>query len=445
MRRAELVRIARRLKPAIARKDFIPVFTCAYFDGKTVTAHNDVIAIQVPCDWEFKGGLRHKEFTKFLVASRSEEPVWAEMQEGSQCIISMGDTKLTLGVIPLEEFLFNWPTDTGDEIKPGDEFIDRLRQCAVTLGVDPSHPWRMGVTIAFDDDGVRFYSTDDHIMTAATLKRDVPGGLVGQAFVLPPMFVRELIVFDSDDPLVTINFCDGHVQAIFASGLKLWSRLIPEVDAGRYVRLTGMYDEADMLPIPPDFKGVLRRVASIDSPKDKHQRSSLRIVQDEHGASLEFVTLDRMLGKVTTRLPIDPEAVEIDLTSYATLLLKALPGMTEIGFFETGIALRGLDVMRAVSILAPNADADGDEPKKRIRRPTAGDRLRTFLVDLVVEPMMAADALQAIDKAGFKLSTETIAHVRRSCHIGTRKVKDGWEWFPAEAIQDQDQPLEKAG
>ena len=175
-------------------------------------------------------------------------------------------------------------------------------------------------------------------------------------------------------------------------------------------------------------------------------RISVNVVQDETGANLELVTLDRKQSEVTARLPINPDAAEAEVTSYAALLLRAMPGMDEWAVRPKCIALRGRDILRVVSIWAEK----GEERTVRPRRVYAGDRLRAFLLELFAdgEPRMSQDVLRAIDKAGFKLSTTTIDYTRKKADIGTRKLKEGWEWYVLvpEMIeeQDQDQPLEKA-
>lgn len=265
MERAALAEILKQVQPALSTKDMIPVFTCFCFDGKTVTAFDDIIAIQAPCSFEVTGGVRGATLLAFLRASGAKEVTVTEGKE--ELVFKLGAAKLTLPVVSPDDFVFSFPDDSKASSVPitGD-LITSLEKALVSMGMDPSHPWRMGITLAFDEGKVWLYSSDNMTASRAQVAVKVPEKLVGKSVVMPPKMASLLPTMAKREKEGELWVTTKWLEARWQSGTRLFARAVDGVDVSQF---EGLFEQ--MLP-----KGYMKK--AIDLPKGIDRRLERALV-----------------------------------------------------------------------------------------------------------------------------------------------------------------------
>src|SRR5688572_3377387 len=139
MKRLELIEVLKKVAPALAAKDLVPAMSCFFFDGKLVSAFDDILAISAPMPTDFKGGLRGHLLLDFLSASRAPEVEF--LVEGEEMTVKAGRSKLKIPIVPLDDFKFEWPKVKSEGLKLDETFFKALNQVLPSMGRDPSNPW----------------------------------------------------------------------------------------------------------------------------------------------------------------------------------------------------------------------------------------------------------------------------------------------------------------
>jgi DNA polymerase III sliding clamp (beta) subunit (PCNA family) len=265
MNRTELLNTLKQVEPALATKDFIPVYACLCFTGKTVFAYDDVVALEAPLDGKTVGGVRGRLLLDWLGASRARELEVTQEKEG-ELLIKAGRAKLTAPLCGVDDFVFEWPKeDKADvstlELKP--EVRSALQKASVSMGSDPSHAWRCGVTMEVLADALVFYSSDNKTASKVSCKFSSPKKAVGKKVLLPPRFCELLINIGAGDKPEKLMFTSEWVETIFKSGVRLFSRCMDAVKLKTYEKIFTQTIDAEnapkMVAIPKGFEQALER------------------------------------------------------------------------------------------------------------------------------------------------------------------------------------------
>ena len=440
MRRRELYRTVKSVELAFGSQRqtwFNGIFGGFYFNGLTVAASDSIVTAQAPCRFDFTGAVDGRAFSGLLAKSRVEEPVRAAIDDGKM-VVTMGSAEWRM---PLIDNTIEMPEPSGIEIEVGDMTVEALRACAVTLGVDPTHAWRMGVTLDPSPGRLDFYSDSEHVATRASVARDVPGEL--EPVILPPRFVQAILQAESRDLLLTLHIAAERVWAVFANGLIVSQARDSHADPARFAgvfEMAGIDGAADRLPIPPDLAIRLDRLRrSVRANRDGTERIIVALVDGDDGPELTIEPADRepRCGSLLDAMPADETHEPSSVKTYAGPLLRALQGIDQMTIIpDHCVALRGSNVVRLVVISTV-------KPEQPERRERPSDKLARFLFDLFADgqPRDATEVLAEIGEAEFGVSSQTIANTRRRCGIVSKKQGSRWVW----SVEDQDQPLEKAG
>ncbi len=227
MKRTELIDILNTAKLGLTTRDFIPILSHFCFDGETVLAYDDVIAIQLPCDIPIQGAIRGELLLSLLSKSVGDE-VHCK-QKGKKVSITIdGNEKIELPTLPMEDFLFEFPDTSGlQRIPLTQKFINGFKHCLLSASSDTSSPERMGVTLSFKKK-IEMYSTDN-----VTISRFLVGKDAGElsnigVMILPVEFCKALVDIASgmeDDPELLIGDDWGWVVVDMGDWGQLYSRL----------------------------------------------------------------------------------------------------------------------------------------------------------------------------------------------------------------------------
>ena len=233
MLRTDFLKVLKIANPAIATRDYVPVFACFCFEEKAVHAFDDFAGVVVPFQSPLQGGLLGSILYNWLNASRATELAFT--MEGSEVNIKAGRANLKMTVLPTTDFAFKLPTDSYVEMKVGNSFLAVLVLAQVSIGVDPQRAWQYGVTLQFGEKDTIFYSTDNVSATRATLqgvtlKDTAP-------VILPPKFVDLLKSMSNRSPLHALRFGKTWVTATFEDGVVLYSKMSSETEVAEYTKI----------------------------------------------------------------------------------------------------------------------------------------------------------------------------------------------------------------
>ncbi len=349
--RVDLVELLKRVEPALSAKNFIEVFSCFCFKKQTVTAFDDIVAISSPCHLEVEGGLRGKVLIDFVHAARGVDVAVEVGEDGNEAVIRSGRSRLTMPLLGMDDFIFEFPETPGVELPVTEEFLNAFGQCLLSVGTDPSHPWRLGVTVSFDQTGVTFYSSDTTTITTRRLEMPVAKKLVGRSFIFPPRFSELLAGLAKREEADVIIVDDDWVEARFKSQLRLWSKTVKAVEVERYTEMLATLDEARASrKVPKGFIAALDRALVVLSSRS------------EHGQLTEFTVADGKM-KLFTKSPIGevrdsfklPEHPDVAVKAPPDRIKRAIEFATRMGIHERCIVLEDDSGYRyLVSVITPD-------------------------------------------------------------------------------------------
>lgn len=342
MKRVELVAALKRVEPALATHELIPVFTCFRFDGKTVVAYDDVVGLRVACAFPFQGGVAGRVLVDFLSAARGKDLSVTTTKAGendgdhsTNFELKVGRAKLKVPVVPLEDFLFKFPATKGaDEVEVDEEFVAALERASSSMGKDPVHPWRFGVTVRFQNDSVLFYSTDNVSAGKVVMPYKGLGGV--RSTILPPRFVELLVKSMADDTVDHLYLGKGWAQADFRSGMRLMSRTVDQVEVKAYEKLFSSVDDAAKdIEVPNGFENALNRALVVLGHLKDEEKAMIMTVKE---GKLRLNALSA-IGEVNDLLRV-PGHPDVTITASPEQLKKALPYVNHFRIFNGCVRFR---------------------------------------------------------------------------------------------------------
>ena len=353
MNRTELIDILKVVSPALSSKDFIPAFSHFCFSEGRVRAFDDLIALEADCPIEFEGALRGSVLIGFLQASKAAE-VSITTLEGSKdgesvAEVKVGRARLKIPIIPVSDYIFNFPASKKSwKIEANDDVIGAIAAAAKTMGIDPAHPWRLGVTIDFGKKASVLYASDTHVATRVmNVKIGVPEDLANKAVVLHPKFCTQLIDLHSHDPIKTIELTEGWVKATSTGGVILFSKNSTEVRTDFYQSVfeaaDGTAERLGEFPFPKGFSRVLERaLVVLDPSADKKTRFTVEDGQLQVFAQSSY-------GDVNDRVTFEDHP-NTEIYTAPNLIHGVLDGMDSITLGEDAVVLSGENITRAVRV-----------------------------------------------------------------------------------------------
>lgn len=294
MKRTDLMNTLKRAEHALGSKDLVPVFQCFLFDGKHALAYNDVVAISVPCPFEIKGGLNGRLLLDWLAACRSNDVAVVPKKDEIQ--LKGGRSKLNLPLVDSEDFIFEFPKERGHKLTMSEDVVSMIEAVAISMGTDANNPWRLGITVDFKNGKATFYSSDNISASRGNLAVKIGKPLNGKAVILPPRFVELLLSFQKKDAAKTLIFGNGWIEASFESGLRLWSKMISEIEPDTFRELfaaqLGKKSPA-AITIPRGLDSCLDRVrvmlthAKLDNVAATVKKGTLKLFADSQLGQVE--------------------------------------------------------------------------------------------------------------------------------------------------------------
>lgn len=340
MKRTDLVEALKRVAPALSVKDLVPAFSDFFFDGERLQAFDGVVAIQTPLAAPIKCGLPGKLLGEFLGASHATD-VEFTFSEG-KAEVKAGRARMSLPSLPLEDFPFKWPDAKSISIEASDALLAAVKACETTMGVDPSQPALLGITIEVEPDHLVLYSSTNLQMTSCVVKVKPPKVLVGRTFVLPVRFCELLLARARPD---TIAIGADAVQAHYKDGTRLFSATTGEASAKTFRTVMDGVDWKDgFVKVPKGLEGCLSRALVVMSG-DETQHTDVTIKGDR----MRFQTVTRVA--VATDYVVIEKHPDAEVSVRPSLLVGPLEHAAEIRVLKACVAFKGPNYKSMVSVV----------------------------------------------------------------------------------------------
>ncbi len=227
MDREELLKALNFVKPALASRDFVPIFTSFCFHGESVVAYNDVLGIEYPCKTEFIGAIRGIPMLAGLEYS-SAKGVEFVSEKDHEVLIKVGTRRLRFPISPEKDFLFDFPDTSGlTEIAFDGNYQDAIKHCLVAVGTDASRREAMGVTFVFGN-YVHAYATDSATITEYQIGENAFKEMRGKSIIMPTDFCRLItspLILNMVDT-INLKLNDDFVVADLGPKCRIFSKLI---------------------------------------------------------------------------------------------------------------------------------------------------------------------------------------------------------------------------
>jgi DNA polymerase III sliding clamp (beta) subunit (PCNA family) len=248
--RAKLLSVLNLVKPAIAAKDYVPILTHFMFDGESVTAYNDILAINLECDVKIQGCIPADLLIKSLNSIKTEEV--SLLRHDNHVMLTSGKTKIKLPVLQSADF----PTTLSSKsklistLKVTDKMLEGIQKCLMAVGVDFNHPAQMGVTLdpAFSRTECALYSTDN-----VTISRYVftSNGTIGSNahMIMPTMFCQQLVALSKRYGSAEIETYAGALVARFGCEAILFTKTLVDMQPMPFDTIIGKYADEDKLKL----------------------------------------------------------------------------------------------------------------------------------------------------------------------------------------------------
>lgn len=249
----------------LASKDIVPALASYFFDGATVTTHDDIVTMVAPFTSlpDFRGGVHGQTLLSWTKNQKAESIKWSV--EGGTVALSSGRSHIKVPLVPEEHFIRKAPKVV-DPFEPKDQdFWIAFKQAARSSGFDTAHDWRLGVTVWFRKDGVSFLSSDNLTCVASEGCKDIVHGHVGKSYILPPRFV-ELVTSDKASP-VRWMFSDGEVGVGYTDGRWVFSRTLGAGSPVKHLKPFNSFDWDKLYPVPEGLADAVRTATVVLSNK----------------------------------------------------------------------------------------------------------------------------------------------------------------------------------
>lgn len=266
--REQLENVLKTLAGAVASKDEVPELAAVFFDGERVKAYDDVLAISVPGEYDFKGGVNHKLLSAWVngVSGSDIEVETSDKQISFRC----GRSHITLELLDWKRYAFQRTGKSHSVLTQSDALMRILRVCAQCMITHDSRAWSSGVTLSYElTEGtpnhfsrLRGYSTNDRVFATAE-ELDIEGESnfdIG----LPETFVRECLRTESTRNLEAFRVGSEWVCAEFDDGTQVYCRTLSDLDIAKYEGLLEkLGEEREFADVPEELPEAMKRAAFI--------------------------------------------------------------------------------------------------------------------------------------------------------------------------------------
>jgi len=344
MDRVELLAAMKRASGALALRDDAPAFASFFFDGEWICAYGDEIAITARCELPVQGGIIGKVVLAWAGACNGSQ-VESEC-EGDEVKLVCGQSKITLPLLPPEQLVFEPPpADAGVMFYAPFELMEMIERCSPYVGDDPTHPWRMGLTLRYDQGAFDLYSTTDVVLCHAFF--DDENIYDHFQTIIPSKFVSLLRHFSQTKALAGIHVGAGWIEATFEDETTIFARTNHESDANAYEQvMRPLFNDATFTPVANialNLQSMMDRVTKVGVATGQ-DRASLEV----RGRSIA-VTLSGGSASLADSLPFPGKHADIRVEIMPSSMLSILPHVKEMAVTDRAVLLTGSGFEAAIA------------------------------------------------------------------------------------------------
>lgn len=348
MNRLRLMKVLNQASAFLMNQDFIPILTHFAFDKESITAYNDLQGIQINLETDLECAVPGRLMLKLLNTIAAED-VQIAQKKNHKVELSAGKTKLNLPALPPSDFVFELPNcENVTPIRIPRSVIRGMNKCLVSVGNDPTHQERNGVTWIVEPEQITLYSTDNKAISKFVHTDEKTGLNPGESVfaITPTFFCQELIELTNDymaeDADVIMHFTDAYCVANLRDECKMFTRLIRTENVLDFEsvinRVLPNPSKVIYSEIPPEFEPALERAALMVETGTGKRNTTVRVKSTEidmltesnFGQSRDFIEFGHDLGEFN--FLVDP-----------LLLLRAFKVAADVAILPNLIALSSAD------------------------------------------------------------------------------------------------------
>lgn len=346
LNRAELLETLKRVSPALAddKNPLVPVLSHLCFDGKNVTAYDNIVAMRTRCKTEFTGALPGSLMLSMLNASAAERVVIEPNESGVQ--LRVGRAKLKMAMLSAEDFMFRKPEYTGAPSLVLDEKMVALFRTAVrSASASMEDSSKSGITLVFDK-RLTLYSTDSVTLVRCKSANQVKPELAGKSFIMPERFCNLMLRIGTKELFIT----EQDDMVAISDNVILYGRVIQGAQPEQFESVFAKCLTEGFAEIPPLLERCLERCRLVDNKWVTLTYEPGRLGLTSTGSN----------GVLEDSVKFDQGSNEVTIVTRAECVMKYLDVANGIRVSSNSVMLTGdgFQVLVAVQSNKPAAQSD---------------------------------------------------------------------------------------
>jgi hypothetical protein len=191
--RSEFLSLLKTVAPALASgRTQLPELSCIWFDGRFVSAFNDVIGVRVRFKTDFTGGFIGSKFIGVLDAS-TDEMVQLSLDD-DDLLIELGNARVKLVRRPIEDWFWSPEVPQEPGFKADKTFMEYISLLLISVGApNVVSAEQRGITIIQKRDVFDLYSTDALTMSWIQVEGGEPLLNTADRTIIPTLFCECLV------------------------------------------------------------------------------------------------------------------------------------------------------------------------------------------------------------------------------------------------------------
>jgi len=279
MQRAELVKTLELIKPALATNNMVPIFQCFNFNGNSVSAYDDTIAIMGPTEETVEFAIHGNTLLGLLNNSRAEE---VNIGFTDSCNITLGKTVSKFPFMDKTDFIFTPPEGKfPNKLNFTEGVANALKTCLETTSSDTTQAGLLGISIVGDF----LYSCNGDSLTRFKLKQ----GIKGRVLMSTPFCSAVLKLWSTLNMTSgMLYFNDEWVHAYFGDW-SVYGRILEVQDPINFETLikNNLKGQTPVQPIPDDMDEALSRARVLSDPESQKtvltvSKGKLKMLTETH-------------------------------------------------------------------------------------------------------------------------------------------------------------------
>lgn len=193
MQRDAMLKALEMVAPALGRQELRPQMANLWFDGKYVSAFDDLLGLRAPCTFGVEGGMLGAKLISMIGLTETTRDVLADVEDSNVTVKIGGLTKVKMHVMPAE--MRDFRMDKADKTAVVDldmaQLLIAVEQCIKSAGQDLGRPENYGITFLAEPEQLVICSGYKDVLVKTTVPVKSPPKF--RRVVLHPSFCAQLV------------------------------------------------------------------------------------------------------------------------------------------------------------------------------------------------------------------------------------------------------------